>query len=200
MILSSDNYSSFIRNRRMFSACSLIVVIAVTLMTVTTISLANAQTSNQTTYVAGLVGNEKTSLKTNASGSATFIPTVSGNIAYILNVTNVVNVTEADIHLGKQGQNGTAIVTLFRSGPSSSQNHTLFAKGNISSSNLQGPLKGEQLDQLVRLMNNGDSYVNVRTQQNPNGEVFGQIGFEGIDESGTMLGESKEIPAPPEME
>ena len=49
-------------------------------------------------------------------------------------------------------------------------------------------------------MYNGDTYVNVHTRQYPNGEVRGQIGLEGIDESGTMLGQNKEIPPVEERE
>ena len=33
----------------------------------------------------------------------------------------------------------------------------------------------KQLSDLVRTMRDGETYVNVHTQQNPNGEIRGQI-------------------------
>ena len=43
-------------------------------------------------------------------------------------------------------------------------------------------------------MQKGNTYVNVLTMQNPNGEIRGQLGFAGIDETGTNLGEQKVTP------
>ena len=40
-------------------------------------------------------------------------------------------------------------------------------------------------------MQKGGVYVNVLTVQNPNGEIRGQLGFAGIDETGTNVDEQK---------
>ena len=40
---------------------------------------------------------------------------------------------------------------------------------------LEGPLAGKQLSDLSIAMSNGTIYVNVHTEQNPNGEIRGQI-------------------------
>ena len=64
---------------------------------------------------------------------------------------------------------------------------------------LQGPMKGKHLSDLVDLFQHGDTYVNVATEQNANGEIRGQIGFAGIDESGKALGE-KNITADQELQ
>jgi hypothetical protein len=50
-----------------------------------------------------------------------------------------------------------------------------MGKGKITSSDLQGPLAGKQISDLVDLMKSGGAYVNVHTNQNQNGEIRGQI-------------------------
>ena len=69
----------------------------------------------------------------------------------------------AHIHQGKAGGNGSPVAPL------------QMGKGKITSSDLQGPLAGKQISDLVDLMKNGGAYVNVHTQQNQNGEIRGQI-------------------------
>ena len=66
-------------------------------------------------------------------------------------------------HQGKSGKNGPPIVML------------AMGKGKITSGDLQGPLSGEQLSDLAKLMQDRNTYVNVHTQQNQNGEIRGQI-------------------------
>jgi CHRD domain len=36
-------------------------------------------------------------------------------------------------------------------------------------------MAGKQLTDLAIAMSNGDTYVNIHTEQNPNGEIRGQI-------------------------
>jgi hypothetical protein len=50
-----------------------------------------------------------------------------------------------------------------------------MGNGKITSADLQGPLAGKQMSDLVNIMKNGGAYVNVHTQQNQNGEIRGQI-------------------------
>jgi hypothetical protein len=49
-----------------------------------------------------------------------------------------------------------------------------LAKGNITSTNLEGPLAGKKMSDLISLIKNGSVYVNVHTEANPQGEVRGQ--------------------------
>jgi hypothetical protein len=70
----------------------------------------------------------------------------------------------AHIHKGKSGENGQPITTPLQMG-----------KGKITSFDLQGPLAGKQISDLVDLMKNGQAYANVHTQENQNGEIRGQI-------------------------
>lgn len=172
-----------------FSSKILVVVTIILIMA----SLANTVPTGlaaQGSFVAGLTGIEEVPpVHTNATGSAIFLPTLEGKLMYILNVTDIDNVTKADVHVGKQGENGPVVVTIFTSESPPAQINGTLSQGNISSANLQGPMKGKQLSGLIDLFQHGNAYVNVGTEQNPNGEIRGQIGFAGIDESGKALGE-----------
>lgn len=172
-----------------FSSKILVVVTIILIMA----SLANPIPTGlaaQGSFVAGLTGIEEVPpVLTNATGSATFLPTLEGKLMYILNVTDIGNVTKADVHVGKQGENGPVVVTIFTSESPPARINGTLSQGNITSANLQGPMKDKPLSGLIDLFQNGDAYVNVGTEQNPNGEIRGQIGFAGIDESGKALGE-----------
>lgn len=51
----------------------------------------------------------------------------------------------------------------------------VLSEGNITATNLEGPMAGQLLSNLTSAMQNEQTYVNVHTQQNPNGEIRGQI-------------------------
>lgn len=174
------------RNGARLSPKILVLVIAIPMI----VGAANETSSIQPTFVAGLTGNQEVPVvHTNATGTASFSATSNSTTGYVLNITGMSNVTQADVNVAEQGKNGPIILTLFTSKAPVSNITGVLSKGNITSSNLQGPMKGEQLSSLTDLMQNGGAYVNIRTIQNPNGEIRGQIGFVGIDESGKALGE-----------
>ena len=92
-------------------------------------------------------------------------------------VTNIDGVTLAQIYQGQEDENGPALSTLIRfkditpSGPVNG----LLTQGVITSDNLQGPLIGKQVSDLTELMENNNTYVEIQTTENPNGEIRGQI-------------------------
>lgn len=154
---------------------------------------AFSPTNAEESYVAGLSGyDEVPPVNTSSTGYVNFVIN-SEKISYALNVTNIHNVTNADIHLAPYGKNGPIVGQLFEStSPTGMVNGTL-SEGNFTADNLQGPIKGQKISDLISYLQEGDIYVNVRTLTNPEGEIRGQIGFEGVDETGTTLGE-KELP------
>jgi CHRD domain len=157
--------------------------------------LPNKASASQPNFVAGLTGNQEVpSVNTNATGSASFSPVSDSMIRYVVNVTGLSNVTEADLHIAKEGKNGPIALTLFSSKAPVTNLTGILSQGNITSANFQGPMMGKQLSNLTDLMQKGGAYVNVLTVQNPNGEIRGQLGFAGIDETGTNLGEQKVTP------
>jgi hypothetical protein len=108
-----------------------------------------------------------------ASGTAALVNNQTF-IDYDLSVSDLFNATSAHIHQGKVGANGPIVVTLYKTADPSPG---LFGgySGNITSSMLEGPLKGQQLSALVDLMSNGQAYVNVHTIKNKNGEIRDQV-------------------------
>jgi hypothetical protein len=116
-------------------------------------------------FTANLAGkNEVPPVDTKASGTAQFQLSADGKqIDYDLSTKDLNNFMMAHIHQGKAGDNGQPVVTLS------------MGKGKITPADLQGPLTGKQLSDLVKLIESGEAYVNVHTQQNQNGEIRGQI-------------------------
>ena len=51
----------------------------------------------------------------------------------------------------------------------------LLSEGNITTTNLEGPLTGKQLSYLLSSMHSMGVYVNIHTTQYPDGEIRGQI-------------------------
>jgi hypothetical protein len=112
-------------------------------------------------------------VKTMATGTASFLNNQTV-IDYDLSVSDLYNATAAHIHQGKVGANGPIVVTLYKT---SDPSPGLFGgySGNITSSMLEGPLKGKQLAALVDLLGNGQAYVNVHTIKYKNGEIRDQV-------------------------
>jgi len=48
-------------------------------------------------------------------------------------------------------------------------------QGNITSSDLMGSLAGKSISDLVAKIQSGETYVNVHTGANTNGEIRGQL-------------------------
>ena len=76
------------------------------------------------------------------------------------------------LHSGAEGENGPIVVTLFKF--DSSQN-TVLQNGTFAANNLEGPMQGKTVAELINAIKNNTTYVNVHTEQNPNGEIRGQI-------------------------
>lgn len=112
-------------------------------------------------------------VNTMATGTASFLNNQTV-IDYDLSVSDLYNATAAHIHQGKVGANGPIVVTLYKT---SDPSPGLFGgySGNITSSMLEGPLKGKQLAALVDILGNGQAYVNVHTIKHKNGEIRDQV-------------------------
>src|SRR5215213_3862715 len=152
---------------------------------------ATAQMMENPDFDARLTGaSEVPPVQTNASGFADLdVEMEEGQrvVDYHLYVSNIDRVTQAHIHQGNSSENGPIIVPLFNvsspTGPLTGQ----LAEGHITPANFVGPLQGKQLDDLIALMQNETTYVNVHTEQNPQGEIRGTVllddsAFEGEED------------------
>ena len=82
------------------------------------------------------------------------------------------------IHLGTPGQDGPTVLSLCnekkkeghcREGPG------LSVEGVLEEQNMEGPLKDSSFDELIKLIESGESYVYVQSRDHPEGEIRGQI-------------------------
>lgn len=160
---------------------------------------SSAYAQGNTDFTATLSGKEVVPpVKTEGTGVANF--EVSQNsLNYQINVLNAGTVTTVQIHSGAVGKNGDVLVTLFKSKgsdgklfddfpklrdlspkfsdiSSTTQRSSSFsASGNVQASDLTGSLAGKTINDLVSAMQSGNTYVNVNTEEHPNGELRGQI-------------------------
>jgi hypothetical protein len=159
----------FISTTRKLEITAIVAVLVFTTISVTGLHNMNAImpafAQQQQTFTAKLSGNnEVPPLTTAATGMAQFQLSSDGNqLSYTLNAKNLNNFMMAHIHQGKPGEMGPPVAKLS------------MGNGKITSADLQGPLAGKQMSDLVNIMKNGGAYVNVHTQQNQNGEIRGQI-------------------------
>jgi len=127
-------------------------------------------------FFADLEGSQSVPpVDTSASGNA--VLTVNQNqtqVSYRINLNSLQRMTVAHIHLGRRGQNGPIIAPLLSVSPAISVTRAQVM-GSISQSDLTGPLQGQSLADLIENMNAGNTYVNVHTEQHPEGEIRGQI-------------------------
>ena len=138
----------------------------------TTNDLTNSAFAQDQKFRAQLTGNQEVP-PTNSQGTGMAEFTVMADrIEYTVNASGMQGVTAGHIHVGAQGENGPVIVTLFQNEPPTNE---VSETGSITPDKLEGPLADTQLTDLATEMSNGETYVNVHTEQNPEGEIRGQI-------------------------
>lgn len=117
-------------------------------------------------------------VQTNTTGQARIV-TNEGLVewSYAIDVQDGINVNAAHIHEGGPEDTGGIIVSLF-SGAETQVNGELV-QGTITAGDLIGTLQGGTLQDLIELIEAGNAYVNVHTDQNPGGEIRGQLTLDG---------------------
>jgi hypothetical protein len=163
-----------IKARVVTVGAAVIVILSTLMITVTTNGLTNLVfAQGPPTIVINLTGSEEVPpVQTEATGVAEITPGVD-SISYNINATNIEGVTAGHIHLGAKGENGPIVVTLFNYDTPMNE---VSENGTITADNLEGPMAGKQISDLASAGANGTLYVNVHTEQNPNGEIRGQGG------------------------
>ena len=156
------------------------IAIIVALGSITANGFINSALGQQSFDAELSGGDEVPPVDTNATGIANFQDNVQ-TVNYQLSVSDLVNVTQAHIHRGEEGENGKVVVTLYNTTMPTGPMSGLLSQGNITAANLVGPLAGQQLTALTSIMENGTAYVNVHTKEFPLGEIRGQIATEEED-------------------
>ena len=137
---------------------------------------------NFNTHLSG--GNEVPAVETDATGQAIFQLSNDGmKLSYKLIVANIKNVKMAHIHVGSMDENGPVVVWLYPPAPPpeliEGRTQGVLQEGVITKDDLVGQLEGKKLWDLVEMIKNKQTYVNVHTNQYPAGEIRGQIMMNG---------------------
>jgi hypothetical protein len=116
---------------------------------------------------------------TQASGEARItFNTDLNQLVCTLSVNNITDLTQAHFHVGKPGENGAVVLWLYPNAAppvvKPGTTNGLLAAGSYNSSMLVGPMAGGNINDLARMLQNGQAYVNVHTVVNPGGEIRGQ--------------------------
>ncbi|MBK5276516.1 MAG: CHRD domain-containing protein [Desulfuromonadales bacterium] len=150
------------------------LLLFVILATILTVSIGFAA---EKSFKAKLTGKDEVpSVKTKAKGEIEFKLSKDGReLSYKLKVKNIENPTAAHIHLGMKGKSGPPLANLFGGPKKEGTFSGNLSEGTIMAENLSGDLMGKSLADLVQLIKSGETYVNVHTDANPNGEIRGQI-------------------------
>jgi Ca2+/Na+ antiporter len=133
--------------------------------------LATSVYAQEQKFSASLSGSQEVPPNTSTAKGWAWLKPMGDTVWYKVNATGIDKVTMAHIHNAKAGESGDPIAMLQiakSSGPT-------LAQGNITGSDLMGSLAGKSIADLVAKMQSGETYVNVHTDANPNGEIRGQI-------------------------
>lgn len=147
-------------------------------MLIVAVASLGAYAAMHDSFKAKLTGKEDVpALKTPARGEAIFKLGKDGmEVGYEVDLKGIENVSAAHIHYGKKGENGAPIANLFTGPKKVGKFSGELVKGVITDKDLYGVLQGKTIGDLVKMIKEGELYVNVHTDKHPDGEIRGQIG------------------------
>ena len=156
------------------TAVVVLVVLATVVITASTYGLTELVFAQAVPkFVINLTGSEEVPpVQTEATGVIE-ISLMPDSVGYSINATSIDGVTAGHVHLGKKGENGPIVVTLFKY---DSPMNKVSENGTITADKLEGPMAGKQLSDYLAAGANGSLYINIHTERNPNGEIRGQSG------------------------
>lgn len=151
-------------------------------------TMVNMVHAGEQKFTATLSGDQEVPPVTSSAKGWAWVNPSEESVWFEVNVTGIDKVTAAHIHNAKSGENGDVVVTLFKSDSPTEPKDGTLAEGNFTAADLEGPMKGKALSDLATAMKNGETYVNVHTEANKNGEIRGQLAM--ADESMKMSNSS----------
>jgi hypothetical protein len=158
------------------------VVVAAALVSLILVATTTTQSFAQNEkYRAKLDGNNEVPPVNSTSEGVINFKTKNDMMTWKMNVTGITEGTGAHIHQGKIGENGDIVVDLMKVSKHSDTAKGMIMRGNVTDSSLTGPMEGKTVADLQTAMTNGDTYVNVHTDDHPDGEIRGQVKLKGGD-------------------
>jgi hypothetical protein len=152
------------------------VLLIISLVTISGTTIISTQTLGMK-FTASMFGDQVAPPTDSSVNGTASLRTTSNDtvIKFKIKVTGSSDVTNADIHLGKVGENGEVVADLLKDSKKNGIRMGTSIRGNITSSDLEGSLIGKELVDLISAMRNGTTYVNIDTPFHDNGEIRGQI-------------------------
>lgn len=170
-----------------------IVVLASILLTMSTIDMTNksynafaqsqnaTQSQNGTTskivIFANMTNNGTPGLNSgsNATGNATFTLTGDGKeMLYKISGSGIKgNISNVDISKSTGGRYTPLALLHYAVTQDLITKHSGTATGNLTTDEFMGPLKGKQMRDFVKMIQDGDVYIRIQTITDP---LFGEIG------------------------
>ena len=149
------------------------VLAALVSLGIASAGLTSSAIAQEGTFLANLSADQEVPPveNTEATGTAEFM-VMEDSIEYSVNASNIEGVTAIHIHSGKPTENGPVVVTLAQYDPPTSE---VSINGSITADMLEGDMAGQQLSDLTAAMSDENAYVNVHTEQNPDGEIRGDL-------------------------
>lgn len=113
---------------------------------------------------------------TDASGRATFNLLGDGQtMSYTINGTNLENISGVVLGSSTGGRFTDLVLIHYAPTQGLIAQGNGSATGNFTSADFTGPLAGKQMSDFLKMLIDGNIYVNVRTSENPLGEIGGKI-------------------------
>ena len=168
-----------------------LVVVIAALASLVLVATATTQSYAQNEkYRAKLDGNnEVPAVNTTAEGVINF-KTKNDMLTWKMNVTGANDATGVNIHKGKAGEKGEIVVDLMKVSKHSDNPKGMTMRGNVTESSLKGSMAGKTIADLKTAIANGDVYVNLKTQDHPDGLMRGQIKLKGSNATDSNVTDS----------
>ncbi|MGA9929277.1 MAG: CHRD domain-containing protein [Nitrososphaeraceae archaeon] len=168
-----------------------LVVVIAALASLVLVATATTQSYAQNEkYRAKLDGNnEVPAVNTTAEGVINF-KTKNDMLTWKMNVTGANDATGVNIHKGKAGEKGEIVVDLMKVSKHSDNPKGMTMRGNVTESSLKGSMAGKTIADLKTAIANGDVYINLKTQDHPDGLMRGQIKLKGSNATDSSVTDS----------
>lgn len=154
------------------------------------LAAANSSYAQNEKYRAKLDGNnEVPPINSTAEGVINF-KTKNDMLTWKMNVTGANDPTGINIHKGKAGEKGEIVVDLMKVSKHSDNPKGMTMRGNVTESSLMGSMAGKTIADLKTAIANGDVYVNLKTQDHPDGLMRGQIKLKGSNATDSSVTDS----------
>ncbi len=115
-------------------------------------------------------------VNTDASGRATFNLLGDGKtMSYTINGTNLENISGVVLGSSTGGRFTDLVLIYYAPTQGLIAEGNGSATGNFTSADFTGPLAGKQMSDFLKMLIDGNIYLNVRTSENPLGEIGGKI-------------------------